>query len=423
MQALDTIVAGCGPGGMAMALLLHRAGHRVRIFEQFLAPRPIGSGLMLQPTGMAVLEELGLATRMRTLGRRIDRLYGRSLPTGRVVLDVRYETLGAGDIRGLAVHRGALFNVLHDAVKAAGIAILTGQTVCGIEHAASGRPLLVLGDHTADGRQRLEPVDLIVDALGARSPIAAAADLSARRKTLAYGALWATVPWPDADSFAAHELEQRYDAARLMVGVLPVGRRHEDGPQEGTFFWSIKPAEYERWRADGLDAWKTRARDLWPETGILLEHLTDPDQLVLAGYGHHTLRNPLAEGVAIIGDAAHATSPQLGQGANMALLDALALARALEPATTVQAALASYARMRRRHVMLYQSMSALFTPFYQSDSRLLPILRDALMQPLCAIPGVPRLLAAIVAGSVGQPLASLRAGAMRSSSSPPDAPG
>ena len=56
MHSLETIVCGCGPGGMAAALLLQRAGHRVRIFEQFESPRPIGSGLLLQPPGMVVLE-------------------------------------------------------------------------------------------------------------------------------------------------------------------------------------------------------------------------------------------------------------------------------------------------------------------------------------------------------------------------------
>ena len=248
MQPLDIVVCGCGPGGMAAALLLNRAGHRVRILEQFETPRPIGSGLMLQPTGMAVLEDLGLAERMRGLGRRIDRLFGRVVPYDRIVLDVRYAALGSGDVRGLAVHRGALFNVLHDAVQAAGISVLTGRAVTSIDHAASGHPILTLGDG-----ERLDPVDLVVDALGARSPIAAAVDPRARRKPLPYGALWATVPWPGdgaGNPFGAHDLEQRYKAAHLMVGVLPVGRRHENGPQEATFFWSLKPRDYERWRAD-----------------------------------------------------------------------------------------------------------------------------------------------------------------------------
>ena len=80
-------IAGCGPCGLAAALLLARDGHRPVLFERFDAPRPIGSGLMIQPTGLAVLAELGLADRVLASGSRIDRLFGRA--GERTVLDVR----------------------------------------------------------------------------------------------------------------------------------------------------------------------------------------------------------------------------------------------------------------------------------------------------------------------------------------------
>ncbi|HAV49014.1 MAG TPA: glutamate synthase, partial [Brevundimonas sp.] len=51
--------------------------------------------------------------------------------------------------------------------------------------------------------------------------------------------------------------------------------------------------------------------------------------LTLARYGHHTLARPVADRLSVIGDAAHSTSPQLGQGVNMGLLDAFALSQAL----------------------------------------------------------------------------------------------
>ena len=61
MSHFDIAIAGCGPAGLAAALLLHRQGHRVTLFERFDQPRPIGSGLMIQPSGLAVLDALGLA--------------------------------------------------------------------------------------------------------------------------------------------------------------------------------------------------------------------------------------------------------------------------------------------------------------------------------------------------------------------------
>ena len=54
-------VVGCGVAGQAASILLADAGHEVTIFERFAEPRPIGAGLLLQPTGLAVLRALGLA--------------------------------------------------------------------------------------------------------------------------------------------------------------------------------------------------------------------------------------------------------------------------------------------------------------------------------------------------------------------------
>jgi len=95
-------VAGCGPCGLAAALLLARAGEQVVLFERFDAPRPIGSGLMIQPTGLAVLSHLGLADRIKREGSRVDRLFGEA--SQRTVLDVRYSSMAQGGYFGIGIH-------------------------------------------------------------------------------------------------------------------------------------------------------------------------------------------------------------------------------------------------------------------------------------------------------------------------------
>jgi 2-polyprenyl-6-methoxyphenol hydroxylase-like FAD-dependent oxidoreductase len=227
-----------------------------------------------------------------------------------------------------------------------------------------------------------------------------------RRRELAFGALWATLPWP-GEPFAGDRLEQRYRSASVMAGVLPIGRRHGEDAELATFFWSLKPAAYETWRHRGLDAWKQEVTALWPAAEALLSGIDAPEQLTLARYGHHTLARPVAERLAVIGDAAHSTSPQLGQGANMGLLDAWALVRSLEQEADLAAGLAAYARARRGHVRLYQAFSSVFTPFYQSDSRLLPAVRDLMLAPAVSLPFAPRLLALMVAGLLSDPLPRL----------------
>jgi salicylate hydroxylase len=396
MGRLEIAVAGCGPAGLAAALLLHRDGHRVTLFERFEAPRPVGSGVMLQPTGLAVLEAMGLGAATLVAGARVERLFGRAGPSGKVVLDVRYSALGRGGAFGLGLHRAALFDVLHAAVQAAGIPIETGREVGG--HDGEARPRLVFA-----GGARAGPFDLIVDALGSGTPLAAPTGV-----VLPYGALWASLDWPgEGGALRLDALEQRYVRASIMAGVLPIGRSPASPRPQAAFFWSLRRDRLDAWREAGLDAWKDEVRRLWPSTAPLLDQIDRPERLTFARYTHRTLPSPVGPGLAHIGDAWHSASPQLGQGANMALLDAYALAKALREAPDVPAALALYRRLRGRHVGLYQWLTALFTPVYQSDSRLLPILRDQLMGPLSRLWPATALQAAMVSGLIGAPLAPL----------------
>src|SRR5690606_34396999 len=87
------------------------------------------------------------------------------------------------------------------------------------------------------------------------------------------------------------------------------------------------------------------------------------------------------------GDSAHAMSPQLGQGVNMALMGAEALAGALRTAPSVDAALAAYQRERRAHVWIYQLWSRWLTPLFQSGYDTVARVRDAAFLPLGRMPG------------------------------------
>lgn len=397
MRVLDIAIAGCGPAGLATALLLHRDGHRVTLFERFDAPRPVGSGLMIQPTGFAILRVLGLAHALLGHGARVDRLRGEAGSSGRVVLDVHYRALGRRAGFGVGVHRATLFAILHDAVVDSGIAVETGCAVTGTEVMSGDRRRLLL-----EGGRSVGPFDLVVDALGTRTPLAQPCG-----RELAYGALWATLDWPEQAGFDRAALEQRYRGASVMVGVLPVGRFPGGTRQQAAFFWSLRADRLDAWRATGLDAWKAEVSELWPATQPILDQIASPDQLTFARYAHRTLRAPAEPGMIHIGDAWHSASPQLGQGANMALLDAYALATALRQEGDVPSALASAVAVRRRHVRLYQALTALFTPVYQSDSHILPLVRDRLVGPLSKLWPATRIQAGMVSGLIGNPLEPL----------------
>ena len=91
----------------------------------------------------------------------------------------------------------------------------------------------------------------------------------------------------------------------------------------------------------------------------------------------------------------------------MALLDAYALALAMRGADDVPKALGRAVALRRRHVRLYQTLTALFTPVYQSDSYVLPFVRDHLVGPVSQLWPATWIQSAMVSGLIGNPLRPL----------------
>lgn len=365
------------------------------VFDKAPAPAAVGSGLIVQPTGQAALAALGLSDRLLARGARLDRLDGRVQAGKRMVLDVRYDALGP-EIFGVSIHRSALFDMLHRAARETGAELHYGREVESIDDdGANLRLNFSIGAPSG-------PFDLVIDALGVRSPFVARANCF-----LDYGALWANAPFPAAHGFEPNVLNQRYRGAGASAGVMPIGTLRDGGEPLAAFFWTLRADEFASWRAAPLAHWKEKVLALWPEAAPVLDHFTSHDQFVFAHYAHHTAAAPVEGRMIHIGDAWHAASPQLGQGANMALLDAWALSAALHENADIDVALIDFVTRRRAHVQLYQAISWLFTPVYQSDQKLIPALRDLLAEPLSNIWFMPKVLASMVAGTLSAPLRKL----------------
>ncbi len=387
---MDVAIVGCGTAGPALAGMLARRGRRVTIFEQHASPGPVGSGILLQPLGMGVLEEMGVGERVRAIASPVRRLHGVNR-RGKTVLDLHYRDLHPGCV-GYGVQRGLLFQALFDEARRQGVTIQTGIRVVAIDEPAGQRPGLLDAQGTRWG-----PFDLVVAADGARSALRAQsmASVGRVRRSVEYpwGAWWFTAPAGDPPQVTLPQdtLSQVYDDAAGMVGFLPSGRLESHGPQTISCFWSVRRRDEAEMRGRGIDWLKERICGLEPRAELLLRGLTNPGQVLSAAYQDVVMR-PLWRGRTVfIGDAGHAMSPQLGLGANLALGDARLLAQRLDPlpshpgADRVRAALREFSQARRPVLRYYSWTSRLLTPFFQSDERSLAVVRDLALPWMCRI--------------------------------------
>jgi len=126
VKPLDVGIVGAGFAGAAAALFLAERGHRVTLYEEALKPEPVGAGILMQPSGLSVLADLGLLSGALERGSRVDALVCRT-PAGRTILDLSYRDL-FDDWYGLGMHRGALFELLYGQLAPRGVTLVTGAS-------------------------------------------------------------------------------------------------------------------------------------------------------------------------------------------------------------------------------------------------------------------------------------------------------
>lgn len=391
MKNLKIAIIGAGTAGLASAAFLQSSGHRVTLFEKFDNPKPIGAGLLIQPTGLSVLSLLGLDKFIIEKGSVIRKLYGKVAGSKVATLDVEYKDY-APHLFGVGTHRGTLFSALYNKVSNLNVEIKSSNEIIDVRQDNGKVDLINSAGDCFEG------YDLVVDSSGQNSHIRQKFADVKLEKPYPYGALWAIVKLPN-DKFSFDTLEQRYKNASHMVGVLPVGKSNGDSIVSAAFFWSIKVSDYQKWQEQEFSEWQRYAINLWPETEFILNQFKSHDDLIFSTYRDVILRKYNSGNIVFIGDSAHCTSPQLGQGANLALVDALVLSQFVNTANTIEEALKNYTNRRKGHLWFYQMASRMLTPFFQSDSLFFAKLRFLTCGLACKIPFMRRIAAHVLTGT------------------------
>jgi 2-polyprenyl-6-methoxyphenol hydroxylase-like FAD-dependent oxidoreductase len=328
-------VVGAGVGGMATAILCARAGARVTLFEIAPEPQTVGAGILLQPNGLAVLYGLDLDERLARRGARISTMRVADAG-GRELLEVPVPRFAEGLDHALVVRRAELLSALVDLVIAEpGVECRFGTEVVDVS-------LDGAVTHRGTAGTAVVTADLVVGADGVHSRVRKRSHVTAHAgRTLQY--MRGLGP-----PVGAAATMTEYWTGLGIFGVAPV--------DHGTYFYAstdapaLRSAFHERDVGLLRDRW---ARAL-PLAGEVLAEVRRLEDVVMNDVIRVDCERWAVGRVVLVGDAAHAMAPNLGQGANSALVDATVLVWELVQPGDQTAALARYAARRRPAVRLVQ---------------------------------------------------------------------
>jgi salicylate hydroxylase len=338
--ARQIILIGAGIGGLAAALALQRRGFRVAVYERAAAIREIGAGVVIAPNARRALRDLGVDAALASLSSSVTILHTCNYRTGEIVRTNHNEQIIERQGMGvLQVHRADLHTLLMEAVHANDPqALYPGHEFVGLEQDETG-----VSVRFANGVSRR--ADVVIGADGNTSAVRSWLFPGEAPRFNGQVAFRALVP----DELVPAVIRQRelamYPAPRRYLLHYPlrrgrlmnvIGCGQSDSWQEED--WAI-PATNEEFAEHYSDL----APDLLelirriPPGGLFKWGLRDREPLKAWTVGRVTM----------LGDAAHPMTPFLGQGACMALEDALLLGRAFAAATTIGEALQRYEAARK----------------------------------------------------------------------------
>lgn len=376
---MDIAIIGAGIGGLASAIFLARQGHRLTVYEQAEHPRPVGAGFLLQPPGQLVLNQLGVYSDVLTEAIPIHGLHSQTTK-GNTLLDLHYTDLADGTLHGLGIQRNNIFNALYLAAsKIEGISFKWDTCVEACENEPDS--VIVKANNICNKHQ------LCILSSGTHSKLPQQLFKKRRKATYPWGCLWTTIKLPIG--FTSNLLQQRCKGTSKMMGVLPV-RRTSDGI-EAALYWSMPCSELDSFGANEEKAVRKEIINFWPELKDSIKALNDR-AFTCASYNDIWTPKPVKGRIVAVGDACHGTSPQLGQGCTMALLDAISLSKHLaEYEGALDQALATWWHARKTQLAYVRCMSKWLTPLYQSNSAALGFFRDYIMAPAGRLPGLYQL--------------------------------
>ena len=357
-------IIGGGISGLATAIALRQRGFLAHVYEAAPAMAEVGAGIMVPPNAMEVLARLGLADDVRAQGRVLDSAELRDARDGLLQRFDLSAAPGRKAMTTLAIHRARLHDVLlkhlpretiHVGRRCTGVTEDTGAVLSRFTSGSDVRTDIVIG---ADGQRS-----------AVRESVRPNVALRHSGQTAFRGIAHATLP----DSLSRCGVEYWGPGCRFGFGAI--------SDNEVYWFATMDAPAKER---DNGESQRDRCARLFadfpaPVPGLIAA--TDDEQIIRTDLYDFAPMRPWHRGrVVLVGDAAHATTPNLGQGGAQAIEDAWVLAEQLSRSKDYVEAFAAYEAVRAEKAAFVVNKSRQFGKIVHLSNPIARTARNLLMR-------------------------------------------
>lgn len=362
MERTTCLIAGGGPAGIMLGLLLARAGIAVTVLEKHSDFLRDFRGDTVHASTIELLDELGLGNAFRRLDQTRLQNFRLPLPKGETVLLGDFSTLKPPYDYVAMIPQWDFLNFLSAAAQhEPGFTLRVNTEVTDL--VTMHGVVTGVTYRQRDGVEGSIGADLVVACDGRQSIIRQQAGLVPREFKVPFDTWWFRLPRPPSEMGAIATLIPQFRGREIMLSLT-----------RETFYQVAYFAEKgadARLRSEGIERFRERVANLRPDFADRVDALQSMDDVHLLDVRLNRLETWHRPGLLCIGDAAHAMSPAGGVGINLAIQDAVAAAtRLAEPLRTGQVTdevLASVRKRRWRPTVIIQFAQrilhrALFVP-------------------------------------------------------------
>lgn len=355
---MDVLIAGGGIAGLTVAFLLEQEGYNTTIVERASAWKPAGGGITLMLNGMKMLNEIGVGKQVEAKGQTIKQVKITDAQD-HLLSCLNVEQYATTVAKTVTIHRNDLHEILRN--KLTSTPVYFNTTISSIEEQTEKVKIVF-----SDGRVCY--YDLVVGCDGIHSDIRKVLFKGTQLKYAGY-TCWRFVCNMDDFSYEEDTLTEMWGEGKRF-GIVPLTDKRVH------CFASINTSKPEKLKTFSVEHFKSLFSGFKGIVPQILHTLNNSEKLIFNRLEDVYVKNWANGRIVLIGDAAHGMTPNLTQGASMAIEDAICLCNSLKEKINIWQGLQEFFNLRKKRVWSIQRKSAILGKVGQWQSPLLTSIRN-----------------------------------------------